>query len=45
VRSLIDPKLRIVDTDVEAIHILKDGNLEIVSPSEFKDLPKQMPLL
>jgi uncharacterized protein (DUF488 family) len=45
VRSLIDPKLRIVDTDVETIHILKDGTLEIVSPSEFKDLPKQIQLL
>jgi uncharacterized protein (DUF488 family) len=45
VRSLIDPKLRIVDTDVEAIHILKDGTAEIVSPSEFRDLPKQIPLL
>jgi uncharacterized protein (DUF488 family) len=45
VRSLLDPKLRIVDTDVEAVHILKDGTPEIVSPSEFKDLPKQMPLL
>lgn len=45
VRSLIDPNLRIVDTDVEAIHILKDGTLQIVSPSEFKDFPKQIPLL
>lgn len=45
VRSLIDPKLRIVDAEVEAIHILKDGTLEIVNPSVFKDLPQQMPLL
>jgi uncharacterized protein (DUF488 family) len=45
VRSLLDPALKIVDADVEAIHILKDGSVQIVDPSEFKSLPQQSQLL
>lgn len=43
-RSLVDPKLRIVDTKINVHHILKDGNIEIVDESAFDEPPEQLRL-
>jgi uncharacterized protein (DUF488 family) len=45
VRSLIDPKVKIVEDPIEAIHILKDGSTHTVNSDEFMILPQQMQLL
>ena len=44
-RSLVDPKLRVVDSDSHVHHILKDGNIEIVDESAFDEPPEQLKLL
>jgi uncharacterized protein (DUF488 family) len=44
-RSLLDPQVKVVDAAVEVRHILKDGALEVVDPSEFEEPPQQLPLL
>lgn len=44
-RSLIDPKVRIVDSKINVHHILKDGNIEIVDESAFDEPPEQLKLL
>lgn len=44
-RSLIDPAVRIVETPVEVIHILKDGATEVVQPEAFDEPPQQLSLL
>jgi uncharacterized protein (DUF488 family) len=35
-RSLIDPKVRILQENVEVCHILKDGTLETLTPATFE---------
>lgn len=41
-RSLIDPAVKIIDTPIEVVHILKDGSAEIVLPEVFEEPPQQM---
>jgi uncharacterized protein (DUF488 family) len=43
-RSLIDPKVRVVDSDVHVRHILKDGTIEDVDESAFEEPPEQLSL-
>jgi uncharacterized protein (DUF488 family) len=44
-RSLVDPKVRVVDSDVHVHHILKDGTIEDVDESAFEEPPEQLKLL
>lgn len=44
-RSLLDPRLRIVDTEITIHHILKDGALETVDAAAFDEPPEQLRLL
>jgi hypothetical protein len=44
-RSLIDPKVRIINSTINVHHILKDGNIEIVDESLFDEPPEQLKLL
>jgi hypothetical protein len=44
-RSLIDPRLKVVDAEVEVRHILKDGTLETPKATEFEEPPQQLRLL
>lgn len=44
-RSLVDPKLRVVDDEIRVRHILKAGNIEDVEPSAFDEPPEQLKLL
>jgi len=46
-RSLVDPAVRITDENVKILHIVKDGNIEIVDPSSFavKSEPPHQPRL
>ncbi len=44
-RSLIDPTVRVTDSALQIVHLLKDGESEVVDPTEFVELPKQMRLL
>lgn len=43
-RSLIDPAVKVIDTPVEVVHILKDGSAEVVLPEVFEEPPQQMSL-
>jgi uncharacterized protein (DUF488 family) len=35
-RSLVDPLVKVTDTDVTVLHIKRDGTLETVKPDDFK---------
>lgn len=37
VRSLLDTKVRFIDEDIKVYHILKDGELQTVTPDDFSD--------
>ncbi len=43
-RSLVDPKLRVVEGAIRVRHILKDGSIEDVDESAFDEPPEQLSL-
>jgi len=44
-RSLVDPRHKILDANVNVHHILKDGTIEMVDKSAFDEPPEQLKLL